>query len=622
MRLSAVVLEDAVGDSIAPGKPDASAEGFPGMWERCSCARKPRFTSPADEKNRVWPATRGEWVLFVEGGRELPPLARFLAPIDADVVCPESPRSAVILRPPFAIRRTLLEALGGFQDLPCGLDDVDLGLRAQEAGASILRAKDWVGFASAVARPLDLEGVIALFTRHPFAWILEWGCERSEANPNPGEPMAQRFARIFGRPVPYQGQNSLKELADHFAERAEPPLLPSHEIARQLEHAEASGLYGTGPAGDRRFERSHAANWLVSNTIYFESIAERNLCLLFPPPRLRGGPEAEPLAIAIEGRYEVEVDSPSLVGLSSPSLSLPLPVEGPEQRGLALFAFEPSDFEAFIDETRATARLPLRPEAGRPVRIGYSFRCTVHEGTTRSAGPATPGRAPPLSPAYQSRLDAVFASIFGGGAPDANPRARARRIYRWILDHIPCRRSDRLGLFALDARAGNCAHRVRLFSLLCHRSGLEARERFGIPAGDLHSQGILDGRQWAVTVYRERIHPPIHVWAEVFLEDEGWMPVDFFGTDSGQRMMTPQNVRNPSTRARLRAWTARLDDYYFGNVDPYRVHFGQKPKSLGAIPSGVPDGNIETIWKVAWGTRHQIRTRLSGLPTGTPEVNL
>jgi hypothetical protein len=56
-------------------------------------------------------------------------------------------------------------------------------------------------------------------------------------------------------------------------------------------------------------------------------------------------------------------------------------------------------------------------------------------------------------------------------------------------------------------------------------------------------------------------------------------------------------------------------------MDPYRVHFAQRPKSLGAIPSGVPDGNIEAIWKVAWGTRHEMRTRLSGLPPGNFEVN-
>ncbi len=140
-------------------------------------------------------------------------------------------------------------------------------------------------------------------------------------------------------------------------------------------------------------------------------------------------------------------------------------------------------------------------------------------------------------------------------------------------------------------------------------------------AGDLHSQGVLDGRRWAVAERADRGHPLSHVWAEVFLGEEGWLPMDFFGADSGRRMMTLANVRDPAARQRLRAWSPRLDDYYFGSVDPYRLYFGATPRVLSGIPSGVPGGDLEAIWKLAWATRHTMRTRISGLPPTPFEVN-
>lgn len=616
MKLSVVLLETA-----GMGRqPDPALRNFPKSWEGRSCTLD--TSSQADAKNRAWRASKGEWVLFHWGGEALPPLDGLDVSADADFLCAGSAEPALAgsaLAPPFALRRSLLEELDGFRDLPSGLEDIELGLRLREAGVRAFHPPGWA--ITSAAHSLDYEGVLALFCLHPSKWVLQWACDQAEGGGDDGESLEARFLRVFGRPVPVQGRHSIVELANHFAERSGPPLLPAAEIQQLLQDAAEAGLYGSGPDGDRRFERSHAANWLVANTGYFEAMVQRNLCLRFPPPRLLAGAQAEPLAVSLEGRYEVEVEPGALEGLQVPSLCLPLPVECQEQWNLELSAFDPPELEQGVDGDRASTCLALKVRPGSGIRVGYSFRCCVREGTGGPAGPEAPLQPFPLSEKYSARVDAILGSLFPAADPLPDSKVRARRIYDWILDHIAFRWSERAGLFALDARAGNCAHRIRLFSLLCQRAGLTVRERSGVLAGDLHSQGTHDGRRWAVTERADRGHPLSHVWAEVFLGEEGWLPMDFFGADSGRRMMTLANVRDPATRQRLRAWSPPLDDYYFGSVDPYRLHFGATPRFLSGIPSGVPGGDLQAIWKLAWATRHTMRTRISGLPPTPLEVN-
>ncbi|MBK8724488.1 MAG: hypothetical protein IPL96_00175 [Holophagaceae bacterium] len=71
---------------------DPALEAFPGSWERClPGAEAPDSASPAEVKNQLWRGARGAWVLFAGAGA-LPPLERFAAPLDADLVCPGPPR--------------------------------------------------------------------------------------------------------------------------------------------------------------------------------------------------------------------------------------------------------------------------------------------------------------------------------------------------------------------------------------------------------------------------------------------------------------------------------------------------------------------------------------------------
>lgn len=613
----------AIREGPEAGAPDLLPPASTGARELLRCPWTTLDASSRVERlNEAWRRARGEWVLFLPEGLPLPPLDPVSA-ADADLLC-AGPllglSGAPDAAPPFAVRRNFLDAVDGFAHLPGGAEAFELGLRLHEAGARSLCPAGWPR-PERGGGPLAFETVLALFCRHPYHWVLEWACGCLEpSGGGSGEDLAQRFERLFGRPVPALCRHSAGELGAYFAERADPPLQPAETITRALEAADILGLYASGDEGGRLFERSHAANWLLANTPYFEAMAARNPVLCHPPPRLAAGSSAPTLAVRLEGRYEVEVAAGVADGLHAATVALPLPVECAEQGDLRLFDFEPREFEPFVDASGSSVRVPFTPVPGRATRLGYSFQCRVQEGQARPAESPPPQASTPIGARYGAQLDAINAAIFRGEALALEPQQRAHRIYGWILDHVAFRWSERMGLVALEARAGNCAHRIRLFALLCGRVGLAVRERCGVLAGDLQAQGVLDGRRWARATRCERGHPLFHVWAEVFLGREGWMPMDFLGADSGRRSMTPRNVRDAALRARLHDWTPRLEDYYFGHVDPYRLYFGATPKALSGIPRGVAGADLDSIWRVAWGTRHTLQMRLQGLPPGPGEV--
>jgi hypothetical protein len=601
----------------APGKALDSA-GLAGLGRPWEILETPAAAS-AETRNRTWREARGEWLLFLAGGHELPSLVPFTLADEVDCILGAAPPEVGIdfaMGPPFAIRRARLEELGGFAGLPDGMDDLELGLRVAAGGLRCLRTPHWPGAARGVAPTFD--GALAVFVRHPLKGLLRWLCARIDpAGADPGAALAERFLRGFGEPVPASGRHSIPELAAHFAGRAQPPFLPVGEIVQLLETAVKQGLFWEGDAADPRLDRSHSGNWLNARTQYYEAMSDRHLLVRCPIPRRLEGAEAAPLSVDLRGRYDLEISPSALAGLRHPSLDLPLPVPCREQPEVSLSGFEPAGIEAWLAPDRTFLRIPLQDWKDRGIRIGYAVHCRVQEGAADGTLEIPVPGPLRLSQRYAERLDAMTAAIFQGRAEALEPRARARRIYDWMLDQVPFRLSDRVGLFALEARAGNCAHRARLFTLLCQRVGLPGRMRSGIPAVELQATGTTDGQRWAETEGLCQGQPLAHSWAEVFLEGSGWTPVDFVGPDSGARMLTPRNVLGEAARARLLALTPGLEDYGFGHVDPYRVHLGSALKPLAGLPVGL-SVDLDAIAHAAWGCQHRFRCRLSGLPSTGP----
>jgi hypothetical protein len=93
-----------------------------------------------------------------------------------------------------------------------------------------------------------------------------------------------------------------------------------------------------------------------------------------------------------------------------------------------------------------------------------------------------------------------------------------RVFWNYIMDELICGavHYDQVSVDApcdwvLEAGWFDCQLGAALFSALCRASGIPAR----LVGGNL--------------LYR--LSPTIHYWAEVWLEEQGWMPVDFLGWD-------------------------------------------------------------------------------------------
>jgi transglutaminase-like putative cysteine protease len=105
------------------------------------------------------------------------------------------------------------------------------------------------------------------------------------------------------------------------------------------------------------------------------------------------------------------------------------------------------------------------------------------------------------------------------------PRQRAQAIYDWVVDNTfrdPATRGCGLGNIAnmleTGYLGGKCADISSLMVGLCRAAGIPAREIYGVRVADSRQFKSL-GRSGDITKAQ-------HCRAEVYLESEGWVPVD------------------------------------------------------------------------------------------------
>ena len=145
---------------------------------------------------------------------------------------------------------------------------------------------------------------------------------------------------------------------------------------------------------------------------------------------------------------------------------------------------------------------------------------------------------------------------------------KARSIYDWTVENT-WRNPETRGCGAGDLAAllknpcGKCADISSVFIALCRASGVPAREVLGIRMG---KEAVQDITTWQ------------HCWAEFFLPGTGWVSVD--PADVRKKMLV-NNLKpdDPETTA--------CREYFFGNVDAYRIKFGQ---GRDLLPNPEPAG--------------------------------
>ena len=118
---------------------------------------------------------------------------------------------------------------------------------------------------------------------------------------------------------------------------------------------------------------------------------------------------------------------------------------------------------------------------------------------------------------------------------------KARAIYNHIISTV---KYDKSGqgwgrgdiYYACDARRGNCTDFHAIFIGYCRALGIPARFAIGFPLPADRGAGQVSG---------------YHCWAEFYLKDTGWVPVD-----------ASEAAKNPAKR-----------EYFFGAHDENRVEF-------------------------------------------------
>ena len=178
--------------------------------------------------------------------------------------------------------------------------------------------------------------------------------------------------------------------------------------------------------------------------------------------------------------------------------------------------------------------------AGQPVEVELAFVVTRYE--TKGGGQASPAELTELKqPDKMIPLDGKVASIAASLKTPTEPKAAARALYDHTLERmnygkpegVPWGRGD--AEWACDAKVGNCTDFHSYFMGLARSKGLPARFEMGfsIPGGE--------EKEAKVAGY--------HCWAYVWIEGQGWLPVDISEAD-----------KNPAKA-----------EYFFGTLDADRV---------------------------------------------------
>jgi len=201
----------------------------------------------------------------------------------------------------------------------------------------------------------------------------------------------------------------------------------------------------------------------------------------------------------------------------------------------------------------------------RPVTIRQG-KNPIHNAYTQSTN---------LIPADNSQIKSIVSSIT---SKEQNPYIKARLLYEWIIKNInivetPIVNSSAVS--ALGQKKADSYSAALLFTAMARAAKLPC-----IPAA-----GVLINRQ-SQTLR--------HYWAEIWLDDFGWLPVDpVLGAGA-----VPASYINKEND---------LENYYFGSTDSQRITFSRgelhlsQMGSRGRLVSHTQSYSLQNIWEEASG---------------------
>ena len=119
-------------------------------------------------------------------------------------------------------------------------------------------------------------------------------------------------------------------------------------------------------------------------------------------------------------------------------------------------------------------------------------------------------------------------------------------------------------LKALTDDGGHCITLARAFIALCRLQNIPAREQSGAIAVN-----PIGSNQYESRTYNEVVFG--HTWAEIFIADFGWVPVEFHGISIGTPALTEANVQNEALRQKVMENSDPYFDFFFGHLDCFHI---------------------------------------------------
>lgn len=531
-----------------------------------------------------------------------------------------------------AVRREVLQKTGGFNCFMRRGEDTDLGIRIWELGGRFFCADNAVTYhqsaSTDVNRSLTQVESVAFFHRHPYQEVLlvylyfTWSLfpkiivpkpdllEMLQGYRNSGE-ISGNWRSMLDALLPTECRYSKEDLIRYFVETT---AVPRDLVSLYIDKAVQSGLYVVRNGSGVKFDIPITSRWLREQTRLHEHILVntshvRNQDFLFQKSCLQ-----PPLSLSCQGIYEITVSSEFLDGFALDSiLNVPLPCEGVAQRVLWFKNCWPPDLLDYTDRNMGMiARYPWPRDCPEAV-ISYEFACDIHELTAHGIDENEQYLRAclrlNLTAKRQVRAKSILARL-GGSKTDGH--SLARKIYFWILENTSPGTRSTIPSFhngvsqeydIAETGLGTCIDQSRLFVSLCQLAGIPARERCGAllarRIGGSGGEDVIEARSF--------YHSPFnHTWAEFYIQGCGWIPVEFIGWSFGARAMTAMNVADSHCREKVAANTACYDNYYFGTIDPYRIHCSDQSNRMPLSITCAATAPLETRQKLSEGIRHRL----------------
>jgi glycosyltransferase involved in cell wall biosynthesis len=539
-----------------------------------------------------------------------------------------------------AVRTCVLKKTSGFSPFLRRGEDTDLGLRLWEMGARF-------GFAEAARayhlydsrqpdRGISLAERLAFFYRHPYSpnlMIAFWTAYNSPSAPPAPFPvlntlqsiagggkelrkknLSQEFFQLYRRPVPANCQYTKSEIAEYFHEVSG---VSPQQMGEYLDLALEKELFIIEKDNKIYFDINHTSNWLKRATPYQEyELRHASYGRTRKTAFQKSGDTADLTSIKCRGKYELNI---SVRGrehlLYNAALSIPTPVESVYQSEVGVGKTVPDNLMSFYDQKKGVITLPLNElNGGDQIHISYEFSCQTHEFTVLSSDATTSHEIPtpehrtstlPLE--YKRKAEAMLKKIVPATIDD--PYRIAKRIYQWILNNTIYLQSPPTPNFLFfDTGFGSCVHMAGMFVNLCRLAQIPARERSSALFLRVdESEGLL------MKNLTRGYSPFTHTWAEFYTPERGWAPIDFLSWGYGGRVLSALNVVDEALRAEIESDTKMYDEYYFGSMDPYRIHVSETAGKAQFLTMKQSTVNDATMQEILSQTRHRLCCEFSTL---------